>query len=79
MLVARYTPFEWRAVAYGAKFVLALGIGGPTVMLAGTLFDRNGDFDQLYLLFGLAAGFATLCAFLLPRNKPAGTAIQTEA
>ncbi|MGE0697982.1 MAG: MFS transporter, partial [Hyphomicrobiaceae bacterium] len=30
MLVARYTPFEWRAVAYGAKFVLALGIGGLT-------------------------------------------------
>lgn len=79
MLVARYTPFEWRAVAYGAKFVLALGIGGPTVILAGKLFDLNGNFDQLYLFFGLAAGFATLCAVLLPRNKPVKTAIQAGA
>ena len=76
MLVARYTPFEWRALAYGAKFVLALGIGGPTVILAGELFDRNGNFDLLYLLFGLSAGFAALCATLLPRPAPTVPAVQ---
>ncbi len=76
MLVARYTPFEWRALAYGAKFVLALGIGGPTVILAGELFDRSGNFDLLYLLFGLAAGFAALCATLLPRPQPTAQPIQ---
>jgi MFS transporter, FSR family, fosmidomycin resistance protein len=70
MLVARYTPFEWRSLAYGAKFVIALGIGGPTVHLAGELFDRSGNFDLLYLLFGMSAAMAAVCAALLPRARP---------
>jgi len=67
MLVARYTPFEWRALAYGAKFVLALGVGGLTVLLAGELFDRTGSFDLLYNLLGLSAIVAGVGALLLPR------------
>jgi MFS family permease len=76
MLVARYTPFRWRAVAYGAKFVLALGVGGLTVHLAGWLFDRDGDFGALFILFGSAAILAALAASLLPgkRTRMAGTA-----
>ena len=70
MLVAQYTPFRWRAVAYGAKFVLALGVGGLTVLLAGWLFDRNGDFGVLFALFGGAAILAAAAAFLLPGARP---------
>lgn len=70
MLVARYTPFKWRAVAYGAKFVLALGVGGLTVHLAGWLFDRDGDFATLFTLFGGAAILAMSAAFLLPTARP---------
>ncbi len=70
MLVARYTPFRWRAVAYGAKFVLALGVGGVTVHLAGLLFDRHGDFALLYSLFGAAAILAVAAAVLLPMSPP---------
>ena len=70
MLVAQYTPFRWRAVAYGAKFVLALGVGGLTVHLAGWLFDSNGDFGVLFALFGGAAILATAAAFLLPGARP---------
>ena len=66
MLVAQYTPFRWRAVAYGAKFVLALGIGGVTVRLAGWSFDRDGDFSVVYTLFGGLAILAALVAFVLP-------------
>lgn len=69
MLVARYTPFEWRAIAYGAKFVLALGVGGLTVQLAGALYDRNGSFELLYLMFGVAAVMATVAALLLPGER----------
>ena len=69
MLVARYTPFRWRALAYGAKFVLALGVGGITVRYAGWLFDRDGGFDQLYVLFGAAALLAAAAATLLPRGQ----------
>ena len=70
MLVAQYTPFRWRAVAYGAKFVLALGVGGLTVHLAGWLFDSNGDFGVLFALFGGAAILAAAAAFLLPGARP---------
>lgn len=66
MLVAQYTPFRWRALAYGAKFVLALGVGGLTVHFAGWLFDRDGDFALLYLIFGFTAAVAAACAIFLP-------------
>jgi MFS family permease len=59
LLVARYTPFEWRALAYGAKFVLALGIGGITVHVAGAVYDKLGSFEMLYVAF---AGFSILAA-----------------
>jgi len=74
MLVARYTPFEWRSLAYGAKFVLALGIGGLTIQLAGSMFDAYGDFAQLYLMLGIAAVVATGCALLLPKDSVEGAA-----
>lgn len=70
LLVARYTPFEWRSLAYGSKFVLALGIGGLTVELAGHLFDEMGNFDLLYTLLGAAAALATVAAVLLPGEAP---------
>ncbi len=70
MLVAQYTPFRWRAVAYGTKFVLALGVGGLTVHLAGWLFDRNGNFSVLFALFGGAAILAAAAAFVLPGARP---------
>ena len=70
MLVAHYTPFRWRAVAYGAKFVLALGVGGLTVHLAGWLFDRDGDFGSLFVFFGGAAIMAAAAALMLPGTRP---------
>jgi FSR family fosmidomycin resistance protein-like MFS transporter len=70
MLVAQYTLFRWRAVAYGAKYVLALGVGGLTVHLAGWLFDRNGNFGVLFALFGGAAILAAAAAFVLPGARP---------
>ena len=63
-----------RALAYGAKFVLALGVGGITVHVAGQLFDATGGFDLLFVFFGVSALLATLAAFALPgesRTQPA--------
>ncbi len=74
MLVARYTPFRWRALAYGAKFVLALGVGGLTVRYAGLLFDRDGGFGTLYFLFGAAALLAAGVALFLPGRQPRAAA-----
>jgi MFS transporter, FSR family, fosmidomycin resistance protein len=67
LLVARYTPFKWRSIAYGAKFVLALGVGGLTVLLAGDLFDSSGNFMMLYAMFAFAGLAAAAVAVLLPR------------
>jgi len=69
MLVARYTPFRWRALAYGAKFVLALGVGGVTVHVAGRVHDATGSFDLLYLAFGALGLLAALAALLLPAPR----------
>ena len=72
MLVAQYTPTRWRSLAYGAKFVLALGVAGLTVMLAGWVFDSRGGFDLLYVWLGAAAIVAATAGALLPgRRRPA--------
>ena len=70
MVLAEYTPFAWRSLAYGAKFVLALGVGGLTVHLAGQTFDATGGFDLVYALFGAAALLAAGAASMLPRERP---------
>jgi MFS family permease len=79
MLVARYTPFKWRSLAYGARFVLAIGVGGLTVGLAGDLFNATGDFNILYLLFGAAAVIAALGVLLLPKRRTAAAVLVTAA
>ena len=78
MLVARYTPFKWRSMAYGARFVLALGVGGLTVRFAGALYDATGSFTLLYMIFAAAALIAAAGAALLPgslsgRTQPVTT------
>ena len=69
MLLTRYTPFAWRSLAFGARFVLALGVGGLTLKLAGHLFDATGSFGTLYLMFGATAVIAALGASMLPKPR----------
>ena len=69
MLVAQYTPPRWRSLAYGAKFVLALGVAGLTVILAGWVFDSTGGFNLLYVWLGGAAIVAAAAGALLPGKR----------
>ena len=71
MLVAQYTPTRWRSLAYGAKFVLALGVAGLTVILAGWVFDSTGGFGLLYVWLGTAAIVAAIAGALLPGRRRA--------
>src|SRR5438132_7822971 len=48
-ILARYTPAQWRATAYGAKFLLALGVSTIGVKLAAITYDRTGRFSLLWL------------------------------
>jgi len=65
-LLARYTPAKWRATAYGAKFVLALGVSTIGVKLVAITYDRAGSFAALWLALGGCAGFVALAALFLP-------------
>ena len=78
MLIAHYTPVRWRAVAFGARFVLALGAAGITVILAGWIFDSRGSFDVLFVWFGITAICATVACLLLP-GRPRPTAFAPAA
>jgi len=65
-LLARYTPAKWRATAYGAKFVLALGVSTIGVKLVAITYDSTGSFAALWLALGGCAGFVALAALFLP-------------
>jgi len=72
-LLARYTPAKWRATAYGAKFVLALGVSTIGVKLVAMTYDSTGSFATLWLASGGCAGFVALAGLFLPgrlRRRP---------
>jgi MFS family permease len=69
MLFSRYVPGQWRSLAFGVKFIVALGIAGLGVKLEGFLYDLTGGF---YILFVLLAGLAALAlavGTLLPSER----------
>jgi MFS family permease len=65
-LLARYTPARWRATAYGAKFLLALGVSTIGVKLVAMTYDRTGSFTLLWLALADCAGFVALAGMFLP-------------
>lgn len=66
VLMARYTPARWRGSAFGAKFVLSLGVGPVAVQLVSWLHESTGSFAWLYTVLALAASVAVLAGCLLP-------------
>lgn len=69
VILARYVPRTRRALAFGFKFVLAIGFSALGVQLEASLFDATGDFYWLYTVLAgisLAGAFA---AFVLPSDK----------
>ncbi len=74
-MVAHYTPSKWRGTAYGAKFVLALGVSAAAIPIVGAIYRATGDFLWLFVILGVCAAIVTIGATLLPddRRKPAAT------
>lgn len=68
-LLARYTPGNWRATAYGAKFVLALGVSASAIPLIGYVYDTTGGFYWLFILLGALAVIVFAAALLLPNDR----------
>lgn len=65
-LLARYTPAGWRGRAFGAKFVLSLGVGALGVTLVPLAHGLFGDLDALFIALALFAAMAGVAGFLLP-------------
>jgi MFS transporter, FSR family, fosmidomycin resistance protein len=65
-ILARYTPAQWRATAYGAKFLLALGVSTVGVKLVAITYDRSGSFALLWLALAGGAAFVAVAGLFLP-------------
>jgi MFS family permease len=68
-LMARYTPSKWRGSAFGAKFVLSLGVGPVAVQLVSYLHERTGEFSWLYITLAGAAAIVAVAILMLPKDR----------
>jgi MFS transporter, FSR family, fosmidomycin resistance protein len=72
-LLAKYTPPQWRGRAFGAKFVLTLGVSSLGVAVIPVIYRLTGTLDVLFLLLAVAAACAGIFAILLPRDGKASS------
>lgn len=72
-LLSHYSPERWRGTAFGAKFVLALGVSALGVPLVAFLRDATGDFRWFFALLAALAAVVAVAALLLPRDRPVRT------
>ena len=78
-LLAHYTPSRWRATAFGAKFLLSLGVSALGVPLVATVYDRSGDFIWLFAILGVLAALVAATALFLPRERAARAVLPAAA
>lgn len=76
-MLAHFTPSGWRATAYGAKFVLALGVAAASVPIAGWVQDRYGDFYWLFVAMGSAGILVLVFGLFLPSDRAAAKQAMT--
>ncbi len=76
VILVKYIPPARRALAFGLKFVMAIGFSALGVKLEGVLFDATGDFYWLFTVLAAVAAAAAVAAVLLPSERPAAAAAQ---
>jgi hypothetical protein len=77
-LLVQYTPGRWRATAFGAKFLLSLGVASGGVPLVAFVYDRTGDFVWLFVILAALAAIIVTAGLFLPREAvraPAAVAV----
>lgn len=79
-LMAFYTPARWRGTAFGAKFVLSLGVTPLGVVLVSATYGATGGFYWLFVMLAASAAVVAAAASMLPRRRaealPAGVAAE---
>jgi len=68
-LLARYTPVRWRGSAFGAKFVLSLGVTPLAVQLASWIQGATGGFFWLFAMLAVAGMLGVIAILMLPGDK----------
>jgi len=66
LLLSRYTPGNWRGLAFGAKFILSFGAGPLAVQMAALCYGWSGDFTLLLLILAGLVLVSVLAALALP-------------
>ena len=79
LLLVKYTPGKWRATAFGAKFVLALGVSALAVPLVAVIYDRTGSFYWFFVTLATLATVIALAAILLPGRRPSPLRVEPGA
>jgi MFS family permease len=65
-LMARYTPSRWRSSAFGAKFVLSLGVAPVAVQLVSWIQGATGGFFWLFAVLTAASTAVVVAIIALP-------------
>jgi len=68
-MLAYFTPGRWRATAYGAKFVLALGAAASAIPIIGWIHDTTGSFATVYVVLGCMSAVVVLASLWLPNDR----------
>ncbi|MBM3537607.1 MAG: MFS transporter [Alphaproteobacteria bacterium] len=68
-MLAYFTPGRWRATAYGAKFVLALGAAASAIPIIGWIRDTTGSFAMVYVVLGFMSAVVVLASLWLPNDR----------
>jgi MFS transporter, FSR family, fosmidomycin resistance protein len=68
-LLVTYTPARWRATAFGAKFVLSLGVSSLGVPVIAMIYDRTGDFYWLFMTMAVITAIVAGAACFLPSQR----------
>lgn len=76
VILARYMPPQRRALAFGLKFVLAIGFSALGVQLEASLFNATGKFHMLFSVLAAIALAGCTAALLLPGDRKPSTAPQ---
>ena len=68
-LLALYTPAKWRGTAFGAKFVLALGVSALAIPLVAVLYDGTGGFFWVFVTLSALAAVVAIAGAMLPTER----------
>lgn len=71
VILARYIPPARRALAFGCKFIVAIGFSALGVQLEAMLFDHSGEFHMLFTVLAGISAAGAVAALILPSDRRA--------